>query len=300
MLHKDQSTNATEAVQQPELPPITEHDLIQLVNRLDSKDAFMREETEQAIRSLGPEATAMLLHLAAEAKRGYWLRYAGGCTIGTVIFFAVVFLIDQSRLRLGGLACGLGWLVLYLGSVVAVSRRQRNVAIALALLDDIRAINSLIEACGYPDKCVKKGATKSLILLLPRLQSQNRDLLTRESRIALHQWLFSQNKACVLATLAALQHIGNQDDLVWLRRLTQRKFKAGEEDIEAAAQACLQTIQQRIDQERPQETLLRAAESPSADAGHLLRPAEWAQNSVDPQQLLRAGQGEEEDQDARS
>jgi hypothetical protein len=95
-----------------------------------------------------------------------------------------------------------------------------------------------------------------------------------------------------MAALAALARIGTGQDLPIVQRLADGKgMPTGDEQVRAAALACLPILTARADEERSSGTYLRAAGAPASQGDVLLRATANA-TEPDPHQLLRASDHE--------
>jgi hypothetical protein len=134
---------------------------------------------------------------------------------------------------------------------------------------------------------------RALIRLLPRLQSTDACLLLQRQRKALNQFLqFNESYGGAdsyllpdlkIAVLRALEQVGDETVLPTVEKLAK---SAGNPTVRLAAQECLPFLQQRTEEARVQQTLLRAS-GPGASPEVLLRPTTHGVET-DPQQLLRA------------
>jgi hypothetical protein len=91
-----------------------------------------------------------------------------------------------------------------------------------------------------------------------------------------------------IAALRALEQVGDETALPVVEKLAK---SAGDTQVRFAAQECLPFLQQRADQVRVEQTLLRAS-GPGSSADVLLRPASNGAEAA-PQQLLRASRVDE-------
>jgi len=176
-----------------------------------------------------------------------------------------------------------------------VRLRWKMTAQDLGKSGDIRAIGTLIE--GWKEHSIAK---EPVIPMLYRLQASDSSLLNREHRQILNRCLGSKvrryrnyrnNVALVHAILKAYEQVGDSEAIPFVQRLANGEgYAARESGIQQEAQACLIYLHQRAQQQQAQQTLLRAAGEETSSA-NLLRPSEGA-TQVDPQQLLRASQGQ--------
>jgi hypothetical protein len=160
----------------------------------------------------------------------------------------------------------------------------------LAEAEEKHAIGPLLEELGHMDFDRHTLIIHALTRLLPRLQSQDEDLLSPEQHACLRTSLLaatdassgSYNVDFAIAALAALGAVGNRQDLRLAQRLANDDAH-GVTDvrIRRAAAECVKSLQDRLMQQRHAGILLRPAEIP---ADTLLRPAV---NITPPSQLLR-------------
>jgi len=202
-----------------------------------------------------------------------------------------------------------------IGITAGATRRQKQVTRSLAQYEDIRSIGPLAEALEFGDREIHTIAVDALIRLLPKLQASDAALLDDAQRSSLRRMLsrglrdvriafiwsvrkdgrhhapnhrhfkFSPELAVVI--LKALEQVGDERDLTVVQRIAEGAGRAGRfGPVRNAAAACLPYLQQRVDEQRARQTLLRAAGASPTPADLLLRPARGV--SGDDLQLLRA------------
>ncbi len=167
---------------------------------------------------------------------------------------------------------------------------------------DHRHIGALVDLLASEDLVTRRQAENALIRRLPELRATDASLLTTNQHgrllriLSLHVenplWkdvreVFkpANGRAVELrvAILKALEQVGDGRAYMVVRGLAESKGRSpAERRIQAAAAECLPFLERRVQQEWQGKTLLRAAESSSAE--DLLRPAIGA---GDPELLLR-------------
>lgn len=176
--------------------------------------------------------------------------------------------------------------------------RRKNTVFILTTMNDIRIVGPLCDALGFGDAGMAKIAQETLIEILPRLQSTDAHLLNNEQRRELYKTLLTNNRLLILATLTALEQIGDEkalpivEQLASSEPLTQNRLGVRKKalrianlEIREAAQNCLPFLRERAAAQKASQELLRAS-SPDTNIADLLRPA--SSQTTAPQELLRA------------
>jgi len=183
-----------------------------------------------------------------------------------------------------------------------VSRRRRKLKAALAQKQDIRSTGALLQVLRVPNTSIRNLAKRSLIDLLPQLQTKDGDQLAEnERRILLRTLsispnnreqrelseLFSKSAARAayqrevdlrVAILKAYEQIGGSREESVVRRLAQGtpSIPTGRpvpEEIRKAASDCLPHIEARAALERAAAQLLRPTTHRDEIDASLLRAA---------------------------
>ena len=190
---------------------------------------------------------------------------------------------------------------LILISVYYLNKKHRAMLLELAEFDDLRAVGTLTEALEIEDKKVREAASLALQRLLPRLQTTDSNLLSKEQRAILNRRLniilhfkavihLKSKEALAKAILKAYEQVGDKEALSIVMKLAQSK---NSQQLQRAAEECIPFLQARISREQDQESLLRAS-SPAHTASasyELLRPAEGTDATEHAEELLRASSG---------
>lgn len=162
-------------------------------------------------------------------------------------------------------------------------------------LDDVRAVGPLVEMFSGLEPRSQDAARKSLIDLLPRLQSSDTGLLDANQRRLMRRFLggiplrrFKEHSPLAIAILQAYEKIGDREDLPIVERLARGYGWAADPQVRAAATACLTPLRQIVEMQRDPQTLLRASADTVAAGEILLRPAQGTSGD-DAGMLLRAG-----------
>jgi HEAT repeat protein len=274
--------------------------LTQILKGLYSKKPVERQQAQQALRSLKPEEIEALIALLNHDERLTGYRIGVRLGIGFPIYVGLLFVFVFSLARF---AVPLPVVLVLLGTVTLLgfrfllhwvfrsslyTRRQRQVLLGLAELNDLRGVGPLLEALTFPDTQVRTSAAKALVSLLPQLPCLEGSQLNPELRPNLHAALTSTERAqdtpLLLALLRLVEKVGTEADMGMVEYLAHM---AKTEEARQAAQACLPLMRARIEQTRNEQTLLRATTSPEVVAGELLRPASGLEETS-PQQLLRS------------
>ncbi len=194
-----------------------------------------------------------------------------------------------------------------IGAILSPRKKLRQKAQTLASLNDVRAVCPLIDTWKMEDGGIHKIANQALIDLLPRLRSEDSDLLNAEQRILLYRALnrapnrnrsnirirsqeaYQRKVAFQIAALQALAQVGDRHALPTVERLARREAQNQDQQrIRDAAQECLPLLKLRIEQQYSNETLLRASRAFDATGDTLLRAAHGVQQTSS-EQLLRPG-----------
>jgi hypothetical protein len=201
-----------------------------------------------------------------------------------------------------------GVVVFLFGSDARERKRCKPVLESIIDLNDVRAVGLLVDILRMNYWDINQYSMDALIDLLPRLQSDEDDLLDREQRAFLCAKLgklpkrpsrgrtaaseagYRREAAFRIAILHAFARIGDSAALTAVEALTRGDAYTAEEiRIQEAAQACLPLLQMRAEQARSNQTLLRPS-SASDPAGETLLRAVVAAPETHPEQLLRPHQ----------
>ena len=179
---------------------------------------------------------------------------------------------------------------------VAMSKNHKEAAEKLAQFNDVRAVGLLTEILESSDKDTARVSRDALILLLPRLQFSNAGLLSAEQRDVLNRALpkavTKGDRALSLAILQAYQQVGSEKEAAVVERLATGSVAAYDSELRQAAQDCLPYLRDSIARRKESHVLLRASQAEDARPETLLRPASYAANQNDAQELLRPSQTE--------
>jgi len=217
-----------------------------------------------------------------------------------------------------GISVGLGWPVItaiILGFHLAAKRarrRQTHNARSLAEFDDLRAVGPLVDAVGMGDAGLQQLAEESLSKLLPQLKATDSELLSPVQRDVLRKRagrvfqaeialqfgkrripLYRRRNAndeFLVALLKAWEQIGGEEELKVVEGLAAGKGLGANASVQAAAEACLPALRNRVDEDRAKATLLRPAAA-EASVDTLVRPV-TAPRDVNIDILLKPSQPE--------
>lgn len=173
-----------------------------------------------------------------------------------------------------------------------LSADQKKLIDLLALANHRRAVPALLTALTLPNVDALGSLFLALKQSLPQLKASDAGLLDAQQRITLYQTLSARTFAIPLwgkprmeyqlTALKAVEQIGDETAVVYLRAITEDHFEHS--NVQDAAKICLQAVQQRNDERRQSQTLLRASHE-TKDNSTLLRPA--MPHDVDQDNLLR-------------
>lgn len=278
------------------------------VRQLGSPNAVERDAALQAIRRMGPEKFEALATLLSAQQHTLQRCLRRGYVCKQVVFSVLVLLnltllglalLQQNGgyidLCLGGLFALLGGLIIVQIEDRSITRGYEAIASALTSIQDVRAVGLLLDALTFRIQWSDRIQVTALMTLLPRLQPEDKDLLTNHQRRQLcemlkrstrrNTWWFHDTLAVLI--LETLARIGDHRERFLVESLANGKARTAQaKRIQQAARACLPRLQEREAREDAPQTLLRSLESPSALPETLLRPAPEAAE-IDSQQLLR-------------
>ncbi|HZT43983.1 MAG TPA: hypothetical protein VFA07_17590 [Chthonomonadaceae bacterium] len=275
--------------QQLNHPEKTTAEIKKLLRRLGSEKEDVRFVAEQELFDLGPPAVDhLLVYLKKLASRRYalpWImlgRFVITGTLGSFMIAMVDHLLGRA-IHIGG------FIGAFIGGSGAAAypvyrdfKRSRNAAArVLARFEDVRAVGALAVALEFSDEETYSAVHSSLLRLLPRLQASDASLLSKRQRECLYRALGSNSRLTV-AILKALEQIGDEEALPYVESMTHFYMP----DVREAAIACLPYIQQRAEQERIRQTLLRPSSANETTPVFLLRPTTGAAED-NLKQLLR-------------
>jgi hypothetical protein len=224
------------------------------------------------------EVEELLAQLAVEAQKRKRKKRIKFIIVGVYLSFVLISvaarLYSHSR---GGPSFPFINMFWMLGGLGAASQLQKEGVRKLARNLDIRGVGHFVDALAFGDKDIARSAADSLIVLLPRLQASDADLINDEQRAILYKQIRGDNTELVLAILKSLEQIGDEKVMPFVEeRASGSNRKGRSQSIREAALACLPALNARVEMQRASHTLLRAAESDREDSEVLLRPAESA------------------------
>ena len=165
---------------------------------------------------------------------------------------------------------------------------KRNIE-NLAQFDDVRVVGPLAEALVYKDRNLRKVVQDALTQLLPKLKASDAPLLSKEQRGYLHRALSRKDTELSFAILMALEQVGDANAIPFVQKLADGEGRARKNPkLQDAAERCLGFLEERLQYQEANETLLRASGSQSTAPEVLLRPVLPAPSDAQPQYLLRA------------
>jgi hypothetical protein len=259
------------------------------------------------------ETTAKRAAALRKTSRNYmrWRELAllGGAVLG---FFVVARLIKRSAALLTPdrvIAIYLLYFLfvtflVYFIEACRLSVHRRTIQ-TLADEQDIRYVDALVDALSLENEPCRLIASKGLIEMLPRLQTEDADKLDFRHRTTLNKVLslpadrtrdkygygfFKPNPDTTqtdirVSILKALGKIGDASSLPIVRQLAEGKSVTDSgKAIRQAARECLPLLEERVEKLKRGETLLRPATNDNSDP--LLRPAHSSQEE-DSELLLR-------------
>src|SRR5579871_4254225 len=142
----------------------TKQEIEALVKQLSSRNIAEREAAEAAIRRLGPAAVQDLLAILAQEKikRAQKRRGIGIAIACYFVFMITCIILTHNPALLASLGSMSGLMV----AAFAATQTQRDVALVLTQLEDLRTVGALAEALEYLDQKLCSLAENALITLL--------------------------------------------------------------------------------------------------------------------------------------
>ena len=179
---------------------------------------------------------------------------------------------------------------------VALSQSHKEATKILAQFNDVRAVGLLAETLESGDKDLTRVSRDALTNLLPRLQFSDAALLSAAQRDilsrALPKVVKKEDRALSLAILKAYEQVGGEREAAAVERLAGSSVAAYDSALREAAIDCLPALRDSIARRRESAVLLRASQAGEVQPETLLRPAAYAANQNDAQELLRSSQTE--------
>jgi hypothetical protein len=289
--------------------------------------AISSAEQSSLDSSKGAQFERVLAELKLSSRRHGWFTAATtvlgsllGIVVGTGILIVLAALIMEGKLPQihidfsptafafnhspGGKGVepsstisGITPLILLISTVffAALMKRERAKLVSeISQYDNVRMVGPLINALYLRSKVTRTQAAIKLRQLLPKMRSEDKDLLDKEQRSQMNLYLGRSVSALLpddnelsLAILKAYSAIGDESEVPVVRRIAQGKGRSGKDaEIRHAAQAYLDGVERRQKKLREPQILLRSTEAHGNDDGSLLRPVEGAQQSAS-ETLLR-------------
>lgn len=271
--------------------------------------------TAESAEGLGARLSRMAGQYRKRSDRVMWTIpafYIGACAL---VLAGKTFLGEERWYEwLGSYFIYMPFALFWVGITLFLLRRGkprkqlRSLAQTLAWQKDVGTLGALIDTWKAEDRKTHMIATDALIELLPRLQPHEADLLNAEQRAILCRKLsltprrsvedlrtstqqnYDREVAFRIAILKAFAQVGDSSALPIVTRLAQGKATTeAQKRIQAEARICLPLLTQRIEEQRSNQTLLRASSAATATADTLLRATLGISETL-PDQLLRPHQ----------
>jgi hypothetical protein len=177
------------------------------------------------------------------------------------------------------------------------SQDKRKIGVLLHTFQDHRRLGDDLHTPNSPNGTQPHlvAMARTLAGLLPQIEAEDTILFSPAQRKILRSLLRNAQSDVVLGALKALGKIGDSADLPMIQRVAQGGWKAAEDPhLVPAAKEAVAQIEARLSGQNQTETLLRHSAGPKGEPMQLLRPVAPQPNQTDTQQLLRAGNGEQE------
>ena len=235
-------------------------------------EARLQTTSEEAGETAGSIA-GRLRRIARVRRRNLAITAAAAVSGTGIAFYSMAQFAAGSPPGLAMTAAMFSCLAGMLGFAVSGTYEQRNLTNALIHSDDISIIPALIQAAATVE-ISGAAAVAVLTRLLPRLRASDALMLTAEDRALLHAAMgkHARNRVFMLCALRALQQVGDASSIAAVRRIASRS--SSDREVFAAANECLEYLQDRAAQAEATMSLLRASSSSEVDSETLVRPAE--------------------------
>lgn len=289
-------------------------------NTTQTLEAETPLEVEQAIHDIGSADSYLLPLLQAEARQVK--RDTRNIFIILMVFMGGITLVVNRALMDGGnvtMYLSMTFAMLYLLTFAIIAhlsrcsyRRKHALAAELAKPQAIENIGTLIDALRIENTQVRNLSKRALTGLLPQLKASDSDLITDARRDRLIRLLtispndkgyrdltelfsrsaYRREVDVRVAVLKAYEQIGGPKELQQVEKLAKGRINWQSasrvpEEIQQAASQCLPYLQERTNEQRASEQLLRASSGSAVPADILLRPSDERPDAT-PEQLLRA------------
>lgn len=266
-----------------------------LLRDLNSRNSAVREEAIRRARKLPSD---LLLELFIdEAKRlgrNRALERKLDFVIRCVVLILCLMPISKPIFRIILIAW---WSDISFRKHNQPSRRLSSLAQCLQQPERMDTLPLLLEL-GYEfrETPVQHSLQEMTLSMLAHLRPEHVATWTKPQKATLLLPLkpTRRNRPLALATLNALEQVGDAEAIPAVEKLTQEKVRVGlfiftniDEQVRAAAQECLPYLYINADQARQTQTLLRPAMNTAETSESLLRPAMENPQPTDPEQLLR-------------
>jgi hypothetical protein len=272
----------------PEVPPSLEA-LNALIDQLASRNESQRDLAAAKLKKLGPLATNALIGVLEfeTTKRNHRIqntKIVVGAIVGVVVASAIILKVFTNDYP-GNLLIMMGFLG-FAGAAAGLSKQHLRAANAIALLNDKRAVPYLAEVALNTTKSLKAVVPDALERLMPLVTAEDRNLLTSSQRKSIAGYVITYPANIRFARIAyrMLGDIAGSEVYSLLNVAIGHKYEKGPwKEIAELAAETRKTIEERLDRESKEDSLLRPAEAPGDDT--LLRPA--GAGETDEKRLLR-------------
>lgn len=257
----------------------------------------MNNQTAQTTYSVNRLRT--LLQQEQRKRKTAWIAWLGLMGGYCLLMECLESWLGQQNLPVQMLFWLLGWLIVLGPSILQFALNRNQTFLRASGWEDKRLVGPLVDAYVHPPKLSygkqeRRIIQEALTRALSRMTAQDVSLLTELQRIDLQSilknggyigWEKYHHPELMAAAIWAFTRIADPRCLPQVQELARHAKK---EQVRAAAQACLPTLQALNEQAQAGDTLLRAANTPMDS---LLRPVQ--SGSIEgTQQLLRASKNE--------
>ena len=171
-----------------------------------------------------------------------------------------------------------------------LKRVQGDTLDTLGVLEEVSAIPVVAEYASKGSKTLRERAALALTKLYPRLTPEHLGTLSAQTVPNLCKTLSGGESNFVLATLHALELIGDVRAVPALKQLAEKQESV---EVRETAQRLIYILEAREEGTVQKMSLLRASHAPKEASEHLLRPAH-GKPETDVSELLRPSEGGED------
>jgi hypothetical protein len=268
--------------------------LEQLLRDLNSNDPKVRLNAIRQAQALSAEELFRLVQMEVAASKRpsslWFLAIPSLCTVGLMGFLGMEQPAFLLCFLLALLVAGRLWWF-----KKPFTQARASLAEVFSEVEDPRFIRILLASlpASYNDSYRRHYLIQALMRQLPALRADQAGCLNSTERTILYGLLTPYgDRNLMLVVLKALEQVGQPDAIpavgqfAMRLRMVAHQSRRYDPELEQAAEDCLLFLQQRYEQTRLSQTLLRASDAGTHAPETLLRPVA-SQQEAQPEQLLR-------------